>query len=54
LTDGWTHLIARPGTVSFVFQKFNLLPTSDGPNRNIDLARYFGGKKEDETDAEFP
>jgi putative ABC transport system ATP-binding protein len=41
LTDaGRTRLRAK--TVSFVFQKFNLLPNLTA-QQNIDLARYFGG-----------
>jgi putative ABC transport system ATP-binding protein len=49
LTDaGRTKLRAK--TVSFVFQKFNLLPNLTA-QQNIDLARYFGGTRE--SDAQF-
>ncbi len=49
LTDaGRTKLRAR--TVSFVFQKFNLLPNLTA-QQNIDLARYFGGNRP--ADAQF-
>jgi putative ABC transport system ATP-binding protein len=49
LTDsGRTKLRAK--TVSFVFQKFNLLPNLTA-RQNIDLARYFGGTRQ--SDGEF-
>jgi len=49
LTDsGRTKLRAK--TVSFVFQKFNLLPNLTA-QQNIDLARYFGGTGK--SDAQF-
>jgi putative ABC transport system ATP-binding protein len=35
----------RANTVSFVFQKFNLLPNLTA-QQNIDLARYFGGNRQ--------
>ena len=51
LTDGGrTKLRAR--TVSFVFQKFNLLPNLTA-QQNIDLARYFGGKRQSGVDPQF-
>src|ERR1035441_11050060 len=47
LTDsGRTKLRAK--TVSFVFQKFNLLPNLTA-QQNIDLARYFGGNRQSDT-----
>lgn len=47
LTDsGRTKLRAK--TVSFVFQKFNLLPNLTA-QQNIDLARYFGGNRQPDT-----
>jgi putative ABC transport system ATP-binding protein len=47
LTDsGRTRLRAK--TVSFVFQKFNLLPNLTA-GQNIDLARYFGGNRQSDT-----
>ncbi len=49
LTDaGRTQLRAK--AVSFVFQKFNLLPNLTA-QQNIDLARYFGGNQP--VDAQF-
>ena len=51
LTDaGRTHLRAK--TVSFVFQKFNLLPNLTA-RENIQLSRYFGGHSSDELDGQF-
>jgi putative ABC transport system ATP-binding protein len=47
---GRTRLRAK--TVSFVFQKFNLLPNLTAHD-NIALARYFGGNQSDENDQEF-
>jgi putative ABC transport system ATP-binding protein len=48
--SGRTDLRAK--TVSFVFQKFNLLPNLTA-QQNIDLARYFGGKSGEATDPQF-
>jgi putative ABC transport system ATP-binding protein len=49
--SGRTRLRAK--TVSFVFQKFNLLPNLTA-KQNIDLARYFGGNRDGEnSDAQF-
>jgi putative ABC transport system ATP-binding protein len=42
----------RKRTVSFVFQKFNLLPNLTA-KQNIDLARYFGGGASSEHTPEF-
>jgi putative ABC transport system ATP-binding protein len=51
LTDaGRTKLRAK--TVSFVFQKFNLLPNLTA-KQNIELARYFGGNSEQDGDGQF-
>jgi putative ABC transport system ATP-binding protein len=51
LTDaGRTRLRAR--TVSFVFQKFNLLPNLTA-RENIELARYFGGNLQNDADGQF-
>jgi len=47
---GRTELRAK--TVSFVFQKFNLLPNLSA-KQNIDLARYFGGKGQADLDPDF-
>jgi putative ABC transport system ATP-binding protein len=47
---GRTRLRAK--TVSFVFQKFNLLPNLTA-QQNIDLARYFGGYSHDDSDGQF-
>ena len=48
--SGRTKLRAK--TVSFVFQKFNLLPNLTAQT-NIDLARYFGGKSDSDGDGQF-
>jgi putative ABC transport system ATP-binding protein len=48
--SGRTSLRAK--TVSFVFQKFNLLPNLTAHD-NIELARYFGGSQSEEADAHF-
>ena len=42
--SGRTRL--RKSTVSFVFQKFNLLPNLTAKD-NIELARYLGGRFEE-------
>jgi putative ABC transport system ATP-binding protein len=47
---GRTELRAK--TVSFVFQKFNLLPNLSA-KQNIDLARYFGGNGQEDVDSQF-
>ena len=47
---GRTELRAK--TVSFVFQKFNLLPNLTA-KQNIELARYFGGKGEEAMEPHF-
>src|SRR6202161_1817041 len=47
---GRTRLRAK--TVSFVFQKFNLLPNLTAKD-NIELARYFGGNKQGDEDGQF-
>lgn len=48
---GRTKLRAK--TVSFVFQKFNLLPNLTA-DQNIELARYFGGHvRDDDADGQF-
>jgi len=47
---GRTRLRAK--TVSFVFQKFNLLPNLTA-RANIELARYFGENKQSEEDGQF-
>src|ERR1700685_4413289 len=47
---GRTKLPAK--TVSFVFQKFNLLPNLTARD-NIELARYFGGNGKKENTEEF-
>jgi putative ABC transport system ATP-binding protein len=51
LTDGGRTKL-RAKTVSFVFQKFNLLPNLTARD-NIELARYFGGKGNGEHSEEF-
>jgi putative ABC transport system ATP-binding protein len=48
--SGRTRLRAK--TVSFVFQKFNLLPNLTAME-NIELARYFGGSQNGDGDAQF-
>jgi putative ABC transport system ATP-binding protein len=48
--SGRTRLRAK--TVSFVFQKFNLLPNLTA-QANIDLARYFGGNQNGDGDGQF-
>jgi putative ABC transport system ATP-binding protein len=47
---GRTKLRAK--TVSFVFQKFNLLPNLTA-QQNIELARYFGGNRTADGDGQF-
>jgi len=47
---GRTRLRAK--TVSFVFQKFNLLPNLTARD-NIELARYFGGNNSTDEDSQF-
>jgi len=48
--SGRTNMRAQ--AVSFVFQKFNLLPNLTA-RENIDLARYFGKNQQSEDSAEF-
>jgi putative ABC transport system ATP-binding protein len=51
LSDGGRTKL-RAGTVSFVFQKFNLLPNLTA-RENIELSRYFSGRSSEADDAQF-
>ena len=51
LSDGGRTKL-RAGTVSFVFQKFNLLPNLTA-SENIELARYFSGRSSAADGAQF-